>query len=120
MIKLFGLSEVDIKKLQQSFEEYPEIELVILYGTRARGDFRYNSDIDLCIKGDLCSGNLLKLENEIDDLLLPFKIDLLLLHQINSQELISHIKQYGKIFYHKSHKIILNEDPVDYAALKNN
>ena len=42
---------------------------------------------------------LLKIENELDDLLLPWKIDLSLKHKIDNQALLQHIRDNGKIFY---------------------
>jgi uncharacterized protein len=38
---------------------------------------------------------LLKIENEIDDLLLPYKVDLSLFHQIDNPSLIEHIQRVG-------------------------
>lgn len=44
---------------------------------------------------------LLKLENELDDLLLPYSIDLSLLHRIEDPDLIDHIRRAGVVFYEK-------------------
>lgn len=73
---------------------------MVLYGSRAKGNYRQGSDIDLCIKANSWNERkLLSLENEIDDLLLPYKIDLSLYHQIENMALIDHINRVGKVFY---------------------
>ncbi len=44
---------------------------------------------------------LLKIENELDDLLLPYKIDLSIFHKIEDLDLIEHINRVGIVFYEK-------------------
>ena len=97
-----GLSEKTVTSLQNVFKQNPKISFVILYGSRANGNFKNGSDIDLTLKGqELNLSDLLKLENEIDNLLLPYKVDLSLYHQIESAELLEHIERVGKVFYEK-------------------
>ncbi len=76
---------------------------MVIYGSRAMGNFREGSDIDLVIKGEgLKMSDLLKIENEIDELLLPYKVDLSLYSQIENDELIEHIQRVGKSFFSNS------------------
>lgn len=76
---------------------------MILYGSRAKGAYRDGSDIDLTIVGDTITQSLLlRITNELDDLLLPYKIDLSLLHQIEDKALLEHIKRVGVVFYEKA------------------
>ncbi len=56
------------------------------------------SDIDLSIIGNLDYSCLLKLENQLDDLLLPYKIDLLLHDQVTYSDLLDHTRQISKVF----------------------
>ncbi len=98
---MFGLQQKDITAINQCFEQFSQIEQVIIYGSRAKGNYKNGSDIDLTIIGNLDYRNLLKLENNIDDLLLPYKIDISLFNKINSTELIEHINRFGIIFYEK-------------------
>lgn len=98
----FGLEEKVIDTVNECLSNYLEIEEVIIYGSRAKGNYRKGSDIDLTLKGDsLTLSTILKLENEIDELLLPYKFDLSIYHQIDNQDLIEHIERVGKIFYTK-------------------
>lgn len=102
---MFGLKSEHIAAIDQCFEKYPEIDLAIIYGSRTKNTYKYNSDIDLTLVGNLSFRQLLKLENELDDLLLPYKIDLSLKSSITNADLIEHIDRVGKIFYDKSRKI---------------
>jgi predicted nucleotidyltransferase len=99
----YGLTETTINKLVSVFSACPQIEQVILYGSRAKGNFRNGSDIDLTIVGKSVTHSLqLRLENTLDDLLLPYKIDLSLLHEIENLDLLDHIKRVGVILYRRT------------------
>lgn len=98
----FGLDNKTIEKINSIFSIHSQIKSVRLYGSRAKGTFRPNSDIDLTLIGDnLDTTFLFKIENELDDLLLPYSIDLSILDQIENQELVEHIKRVGVNFYLK-------------------
>jgi predicted nucleotidyltransferase len=92
----FGLSSKTISALKSVFSKYPQIERVIIYGSRAKGNFRPGSDIDLTLVApSLNLTELLKIENEIEELMLPYKIDLSLRHTIENQELLEHLDRVG-------------------------
>lgn len=96
----FGLKPDTISRINSVFAAHPEIEQAVLYGSRAKGNYRAGSDIDLCLKGEaLTLTQLLKIENELDDLLLPYKIDLSLFQSLDNAELIDHIHRVGVVFY---------------------
>jgi predicted nucleotidyltransferase len=91
-----GLNLQTIDLLKSVFEKYPQVEKVILYGSRAKGNYKPGSDIDMTILGsNVDTGMRHKIENEIDDLMLPYKIDLSIFHQIENPDLIDHIKRVG-------------------------
>ena len=93
---LYGLQNTAIDAINSVFREYENIDEVILYGSRAKGNHKTGSDIDLVLKGDeLSLTDLLKIENELDDLMLPYKIDVSLYHQINNPALVEHIQRVG-------------------------
>lgn len=99
----YGLTAGTIAKITGVFARCPQIEQVILYGSRAKGNYRNGSDIDLTIQGEeVTHSQLLRIENALDDLLLPYKIDLSLLQQIDNPDLIDHIKRIGIVFYEKT------------------
>ncbi len=95
----FGLSNEDIDKIKVVFAKFPEIERVVIYGSRAKGNYKPSSDIDLTLVGEKLTLSLLQsLENDIDDLLLPYKFDISIFHQISNPDLIAHIERVGKEF----------------------
>ena len=97
-----GLSQSDIEKIQYILKLHQEIEKVILYGSRAKGNYKAASDIDLTLVGaDLTLTIQQKIENELDDLLLPYKFDISLYQTISSPELVNHIDRIGKLFFQK-------------------
>jgi predicted nucleotidyltransferase len=103
--ELFGLSINVIEKIHGIFRRHELIKKVILYGSRAMGKFRLGSDIDLCIEGEgLTLTELLVIENQIDDLLLPWKVDLSLKSKIDNPDLLEHIDLVGIEFYPKDAK----------------
>lgn len=96
----YGLKNQTIHAISEVFRKYPHIGVAILYGSRAKGNYRHNSDIDLTLKGEnLDLTELLKIENELDDLFLPYKIDLSVYHKIENKDLLNHIDRVGVIFY---------------------
>lgn len=101
----FGLKESVIQSIHSVLDSYPEIEQVIIYGSRAKGNYRNGSDIDLTIiSEDIDFSTVLKLERAIDDLMLPYTIDLSLMKHIQNPDIIQHIERVGKVFYEKNHK----------------
>lgn len=101
---MFGLKDEHIELLLTCFRKYSEIQKVILYGSRAKGTFKNGSDIDLSIVDDGNFNQILQLENELDDLMLPHKTDLSLKRQISNPELLNHIERVGIVFYSQEGK----------------
>ena len=92
----FGLQSDVITKLLRVFESHPGVEKVLIYGSRAMGNYRPGSDIDLTLKGKQLEWNdLLSIELAIDELLLPYKVDLSLYDEIDNKDLIDHIDRWG-------------------------
>ena len=97
-----GLKQEITEKILEIFKRYDDIEEAILYGSRAKGNFKRGSDIDLTLKGKGLNLTVLnKISLELDDLLLPYTFDLSLYHHIKQPDLIDHIRRVGKLFYSK-------------------
>lgn len=68
----------------------------LIYGSRAIGTFRNGSDIDICLKGKkLSTKTFLKMENQLDDLMLPYTFDICIYHKIDNPNFINHIDRVG-------------------------
>ena len=92
-----GIGRENNEKLFNLFKREPKISSVILYGSRAKGTYRPGSDIDLTIKGDeLTTDWLLGLDMKIDDLLMPYEVDISIFNHIDNPELLEHINRVGK------------------------
>jgi len=71
----YGLSDKVIESIQKVFKTVPKVDKVILFGSRARGNFRPGSDIDLVIQGkDYTFNDNLAILAKLDDLNLPIKL----------------------------------------------
>ena len=101
----FGLKEKVIEQINSVFAKFPQVEEVVIYGSRAKGNYKKGSDIDLSLKGvDINLSLMHTIELEIDDLLLPYTFDISILRQISNPDFIEHINRVGLEFY-KSEKM---------------
>lgn len=98
----FGLPEQAIQEIQGALALYPEVEKAILYGSRAMGTFKPGSDIDLTLIGENLTHNLmLGIMFDLDDLLLPWMIDLSIFDTIDHPDLREHITRVGQTLYER-------------------
>lgn len=98
----FGLPEHAIQAIQQVLAAHPDVEQAIVYGSRALGRQRPASDIDLTLTGPAISfGTLARIEAELDDLLLPWMIDLSRQADLSHPPLLAHIERVGQVLYHR-------------------
>jgi predicted nucleotidyltransferase len=95
-----GLTKETVEKIVNVFAQFPQIEKAVLYGSRAKGNFKTGSDIDLTLYGNHLSQHLLgDIAETLDDLLLPYTIDLSIFDNINHLALREHIERVGIVFY---------------------
>ena len=96
----FGLNGQTIERVNSVFARHPEVEKVVLYGSRAKGTYKPGSDIDLTLYGNKIS---LKQKNnildELEELDLPYSIDLSVFNQLSHVQLRDHIERVGVVFY---------------------
>jgi len=97
-----GLSSETVSKICTVFSRYPIIERAILYGSRAKGTYKKGSDIDLTLLGaGLTQHDLFRISDDIDDLFLPYMIDLSRFETLTLESLQDHIQRVGIVFYEK-------------------
>lgn len=95
-----GLSADTVDAMRGVFARFPVIESVTLYGSRAKGNFRHGSDIDLTLHGkNLTPVLLADVADALDDLLLPYTIDLSIFAALDHAELREHIERVGVVFF---------------------
>ncbi|WP_333803816.1 nucleotidyltransferase domain-containing protein [Sulfurospirillum sp.] len=97
----FGLSHDVIEKIKHIFAQFPNIEQVLVFGSRAKGNYKEGSDIDLALKGTALNLKTLQnLELKLDELYLPYKIDMVIYENIANEALKNHIDRVGIVLYH--------------------
>jgi predicted nucleotidyltransferase len=88
------------KKSVTFFARFPTVDKAVLYGSRAKGNYKSGSDIDLVLYGTELTVDLRwQIMDALDDLLLPYSIDLSIFAQLDHVELKKHIERVGKVFY---------------------
>ena len=98
----YGIKQTYIDQINAVLATYPAVEKVLLYGSRAKGTHSKWSDIDLAFCGETMTLSLLmKIENELDDLLMPYKLDASIFHLIENTDMIEHINRLGVVFYER-------------------
>lgn len=96
----FGFSASTLDKLNSVFARHNAIGSVVIYGSRAKGNYRAGSDIDLTIKGsEIPFDELMQIEDQIDDLMLPYTVDLSQYRLLENADLIAHIDRVGVEIY---------------------
>lgn len=99
----FGLSPRALGLIRGVLDRHPGIDRAIVYGSRAKGNYRTGSDIDLTLDApQLTFSELLRIDSELDDLMLPYSFDLSLLKQIENSALLGHIARVGKPLWSKA------------------
>jgi predicted nucleotidyltransferase len=99
---MYGLDQEDIDNLKEVFSKFDAVEKVILYGSRAMGTYRTGSDIDITLIGkNLSLQTIFGIEDEIEELYLPYSFDISIYDRIKNEDLIDHIRRVGKVFYSK-------------------
>ncbi len=103
----YGLPLSVVQKICAVLSRYPQVEKAILYGSRAKGNFKNGSDIDLTLHGgaDLTLNVIYKVLDDLDELLLPYTIDLSIFNDIGDPDMIEHIQRVGVTFYDKGEMI---------------
>lgn len=98
-----GLTHKQNEKLQELLAQVSGIEKAIIYGSRAKGNFKPGSDIDLTLVGqDLTHKDLSFLMEQYYWSDLPYQLDVSLFSEIDNADLINHIKRVGKVIYEKT------------------
>jgi predicted nucleotidyltransferase len=101
---MFGLKDEDLITTTDILAKYSEVEKAYIFGSRAKGNYKNGSDVDIALKGEkitfkTISGISYELNEET---MLPYHFDVLNYHTLNNPELVNHIDRVGICFYEKS------------------
>jgi len=105
-----GLSQETIEEVHKILKKYPQVKQAILYGSRARGDYKKGSDVDLTLIGgdDLTRDILYRIMDEHEDSYLPYTFDLSILHKINDADFLGRIQKEGVVFFEREENKVLH------------
>ncbi|WP_242842468.1 nucleotidyltransferase domain-containing protein [Peptoclostridium acidaminophilum] len=97
-----NLSDAIIRDMEAIAKRYP-IRKIVLFGSRARGDNRINSDIDIAIYtfSDFDCNNEGGFVSEIEDINTLLKFDIVFMNDVNDSKLISNINRDGVVIYER-------------------
>jgi len=96
----FGLSDTVIEELQNVFRRHQNIERVLIFGSRSKGNYRAGSDIDLAVIGKgIDYGQILTILCEIEDLGLLYSVDMIDYKEKVGTPIGYHIDRVGQVFY---------------------
>jgi predicted nucleotidyltransferase len=99
----FGLTDETIAKINAVFAKYPEVEEVLIFGSRAKESHREGSDIDITLKGNELNDTIkTMIVSDIDELNTPYLFDISIFNKLNSSHLEDHIKRVGQVFFKKT------------------
>ena len=100
---MYGLREKDLKEMEELFLSFNEIEKVILFGSRAMGNYKVASDVDLVLYGEkLSSRTVLRVSGILnDEKLIPLFFDVLNFNRVSNMELKKHIEEFGEVLFER-------------------
>jgi len=106
MFNSFGIQPNDLKIIISSITQYPEVSEAFIFGSRAKGVFRSGSDVDIALKGEKLSADIVSRISYLlnEETTMPYKFDVLNYHSISNAELVNHIDRVGIRFYLKENQ----------------
>jgi type I restriction enzyme S subunit len=104
---MFGLDPDELRNIKEVFAKVITINKVVIYGSRAKGNYRNGSDIDITVFGEnlTLDNSLYPLTDLLDGLYLPYQFDISIFVKIDNENLKNHIKRVGKILYMKQKEL---------------
>lgn len=91
-----GLTEKQLKEIITVLARYSQISEALIFGSRAMGNYKNGSDVDIALKGDVCASDAVSVKHELEEeTYLPFFFDVVAYNAISNQKLKEHIDIYG-------------------------
>lgn len=95
----FGLKDRYYEELKALYFLFPNIDEIIIFGSRARGDYRENSDIDIALKGNLTKIDIALIRDHLDESRIPYTTDVVEYEKIIDIKFREEIDKEGRILY---------------------
>jgi len=100
----YGISEKSYGLILEALQNIPELDKAVIFGSRAMGNYKSGSDIDIAVYGkELTFSLVTQLHGKLNERLpIPYYIDIVHVDILKNQELLAHICQEGKVLFKKS------------------
>lgn len=96
----YGLRDEQLTVIVETIKTFARIERAVIFGSRARGDYKSTSDIDIAIYGrDLTSTEVNLLRDNLEQLDIIYKFDVVDVYKLTKQKLVENIEQEGIEIY---------------------
>ncbi|MEJ7684903.1 MAG: nucleotidyltransferase domain-containing protein [Segetibacter sp.] len=102
--QILGLKDGDLQNIIAVLQQEQEVKEAIIFGSRAKGNYKKGSDVDIALKGTgigyKTTSNISYILNE--ETQMPYKFDVLNYHMVTNKDLTEHINRTGISFYNRS------------------
>jgi len=100
---MFGLRPEDINYIQSIIGKFSEVEKAVIFGSRAKGNYKKGSDVDIALYGN----DLDQISSKIHDLLeeetlMPYFFDIIDYASLSNAALKEHIDRVGKVIFERA------------------
>ena len=93
---MFGLKDYVVEDIKKVLSKYECLEKAVIFGSRARGDYKKASDIDIAIYAkDLTSTTVNMIRNAFDELDIIYTVDVVDYYKISKEALKRNIDKEG-------------------------
>ena len=96
----YGLTNKQLQEIIAILQRYPQISEALIFGSRAMGNYKDGSDVDIALKGQVSHSIAVTIQHELEEeTYLPFFFDVVAYGAISNEKLTKHIDMYGQVFY---------------------
>lgn len=95
----FGLPQKTISIIHEILKKYPSVKQAIIYGSRAKGNYRPGSDIDLTLKGDIDYQTISRISSDLEESWIAYEVDVSAYNSLNDEYLLKEINTHGLVFF---------------------
>lgn len=97
----YGLKPQDSAEIIQTLQKYPAIDEAIIFGSRAKGNHKKGSDVDIALKGENLDYEMIStISFELnEESSLPYYFDIVHFDEITEKKLTEHIDRVGRLLY---------------------
>ena len=95
----FGISDVHLKQITKVISSFPSVTRALIFGSRAKGNYKKYSDVDICLFGEIDAFCAEKVREALNELGLIYEFDVISYNETKSAELLEHIDRVGLELY---------------------